>query len=76
MGDDPTWPYRSFNPDDWADVFCEVAKRNGHDLDREWVSEWIWNAMMRGYDRGRSVAFEEGTITAIAAQVRRTPPDA
>lgn len=47
----PDWPLPSFDARDWAEVFCKVAKTQGHDIDEGWMITWFANALMRGYDQ-------------------------
>ena len=51
--DDPTWPLPSFDARDWAEAFCATAKKQGHDIDEDWMVTWFANALMRGYDEAR-----------------------
>jgi hypothetical protein len=37
----------------WAAFFCQVAKKNGHDLDEGWIFGWFANAMMAMHDHLR-----------------------
>lgn len=48
--DDPTWPMPSFDARDWAESFCAIAKKQGHDIDEGWMVAWFANALMRGFD--------------------------
>jgi hypothetical protein len=44
------WPLPSFDARDWAEAFCKIAKKHGHDIDEDWMITWFANALMRGYD--------------------------
>jgi hypothetical protein len=44
------WPLPSFKALDWAEAFC---KQNPN-FDRQLALAWFANALMRGYDEGRS----------------------
>lgn len=48
------WPLPSFDARDWGKEFCRVAKTNGQEIDEGWMIGWFANALMRGYDEGRS----------------------
>ena len=43
----------------WAREFCDIAKKNGHDLDEGWVIGWMANAIECGRTHGRHSGFEE-----------------
>jgi hypothetical protein len=44
------WPAPSFDARDWAKAFCKVCP----DVDEGLMLGWFANALMRGYDEGRS----------------------
>jgi len=60
----PDWPLPSFDARDWARAFCKnfmVQKRAGYNTaavedDEAFMTSWFANALMRGYDQGRSEA--------------------
>ena len=50
----PDWPLPSFDARDWAAEFCRIAKTHGQEIDESWMVAWFANALMRGYDQGKS----------------------
>lgn len=58
--DRPDWPLPSFDARDWARAFCRRfgVTQDGSALVRDDAHElmvvWFANALMRGYDQGRS----------------------
>ncbi len=46
----PDWPLPSFDAKDWAEAFC---KRHP-EVSVDDALAWFANALMRGYDQGRS----------------------
>lgn len=73
--DDPSWPLPSFNAQDWAKAFCEIAAKNGHPgIDEGWMIGWFSNALMRGYDeharRARPVPSPDALTRACEAMER------
>ena len=56
----PDWPLPSFDAQDWAQAFCEIAGKhgikdgNGKPLDEGWMISWFANALMRGFDEARA----------------------
>lgn len=55
----PDWPLPSFDARDWAEAFCRIAKTHGIYLSEGYMETWFANALMRGYDQGRSDARRE-----------------
>lgn len=55
----------------WAKEFCDVAKRNGADLDEGWVIGWFANAIETGRTHGQKFGFEK--CRGLAALVARNP---
>ncbi len=50
------WPLPSFDAQDLAEAFVKAANENGwiNRIDVEIMRSWFANALMRGYDEGRS----------------------
>jgi len=48
----PDWPLPSFDAQDWAKAFCKLNPSADYEL----MLAWFANALMRGYDEGRSRA--------------------
>jgi hypothetical protein len=53
----PDWPLPSFDAQDWARAFCNIATglgyrdAEGKPVDEGWMATWFANALMRGYDQ-------------------------
>lgn len=48
----PDWPVPSFDACDWAEAFCKQHP----EVDVGSALGWFANALMRGYDEGRSAS--------------------
>jgi hypothetical protein len=46
----PDWPLPSFDARDWAEAFCKLNPQ----MDEGTMLAWFANALMRGFDEGKS----------------------
>lgn len=54
----------------WADAFCQHAKKQGHDIDRDWMVGWFANAIEHSHDvrtGGGPVVLPDGSAFFVAA---------
>lgn len=50
----PDWPIPSFNALDWAEAFMKHFGHRKDDIDEGVMIGWFANALMAGFNRGRS----------------------
>lgn len=53
MSDIDAYQFCGADASRWAEWFCQIAKKHGHDLDRGWMQTWFANAMMAMHDHMR-----------------------
>lgn len=58
MKERPDWPLPSFDARDWAEAFCKIHPGVDEDL----MVGWFANALMRGFDEGRSRVVEPSPV--------------
>ena len=66
MNDSDLLVYCGQNAGRWAEMFCQTAKRLGHDIDEGWMLGWFSNAIVTATDLRLAAAIKERDEQIVA----------